>query len=162
MTWTTGTLGVALFGAVLAGAMMARAEGEAALDPLPWQDGAAVARGEALYAAHCAACHGAALEGEANWRVADEGGYLPAPPHNETGHTWHHPSPVLIDITRRGTAAVVGGGYRSRMPGFGEVLTDREILEVLAYVKSTWPERIRQIHTQRTEAYVAATGDRGL
>lgn len=42
-----------------------------------------------------------------------------------------------------GPAAVVGGGYQSDMPGFGNVLTDEEIRAVLAFIKSTWPERER-------------------
>ena len=27
---------------------------------------------------------------------------LPAPPHNETGHTWHHPDEMLFAITKYG------------------------------------------------------------
>ncbi|WP_292662015.1 hypothetical protein [Mesorhizobium sp.] len=42
-----------------------------------------------------------------------------------------------------GPAAVVGGSYQSDMPGFGNVLTDEEIRAVLAFIKSTWPERER-------------------
>jgi mono/diheme cytochrome c family protein len=50
---------------------------------------------------------------------------------------------VLFRITRDGTAAVVGGGYESDMPGFRGVLSDAEIRAVLAFIKSTWPERER-------------------
>jgi mono/diheme cytochrome c family protein len=71
---------------------------------------------------------------------------LPAPPHDASGHTWHHPDRVLFDITKRGTAAVVGGGYESGMPGFGGTLTDAEIRATLAYIKSTWPRRVRETH----------------
>lgn len=42
-----------------------------------------------------------------------------------------------------GTAAIVGGGYESDMPGFADVLSDAEIRAVLAYIKSTWPEQER-------------------
>lgn len=114
----------------------------------PFDDPAAVARGEEIYTAQCAACHGAALEGQPDWRSPAANGRLPAPPHDETGHTWHHPDPQLFLITKYGTAALVGGNYESDMPGFEDVLSDQEILEVLAYIKSTWPENIRARHTE--------------
>ena len=49
-----------------------------------------VALGASVYAQHCAACHGRELEGEPNWRRRKADGTLPAPPHDATGHTWHH------------------------------------------------------------------------
>ena len=57
---------------------------------------AVVNLGKAIYAENCASCHGVVLEGQANWRQRDAEGYLPAPPHDETGHTWHHPDPYLF------------------------------------------------------------------
>ena len=112
----------------------------------PYTDSDAVARGETLYGEYCAACHGADLSGEADWRVPDDQGYLPAPPHDATGHTWHHPDAQLFAITRHGTAALVGNGYKSRMEGFGDTLSDDDILAVLAYIKSTWPPGIIARH----------------
>jgi mono/diheme cytochrome c family protein len=100
-------------------------------------------RGATLYAEHCAACHGRQLEGQRDWRSPLASGRLPAPPHDASGHTWHHSDAVLFRIVKQGTAAVVGGGYESDMRGFGDVLTDAEIRAVLAYIKSTWPERER-------------------
>ena len=50
------------------------------------KDSAIVDLGKVIYAEHCASCHGVFLEGQANWRQRDAGGYLPAPPHDETGH----------------------------------------------------------------------------
>lgn len=67
----------------------------------------------------------------------------PAPPHDVGGHTWHHADDLLLRIVRDGTAAVVGGGYESDMPGFGGLLSDAGITAVLAFIKSTWPERER-------------------
>lgn len=113
---------------------------------LPYEDPARVANGAQIYAEYCAACHGADLEGAPNWREPDADGRMPAPPHDASGHTWHHADPLLVDIVTRGTEAVVGGGYRSDMMGFGEVLTEDEILDVLAYIKSTWPREILEIH----------------
>ena len=97
--------------------------------------------GRQLYVAHCASCHGANLEGQANWQTRRPDGKLPAPPHDATGHTWHHADAQLLAIIRRGTAAVVGGGYESDMPGFAGILSDAESAAVLDFIKSTWPQR---------------------
>lgn len=117
---------------------------------LPYDHPDAVARGALLYAENCASCHGADLSGQegVDWRLRDAGGYLPAPPHDETGHTWHHPDEMLVAITTHGTEALIGGDYRSNMIGFGEVLSAQEILDVLAYIKSTWPARVIEIHDE--------------
>lgn len=110
------------------------------------------AAGEALYRQHCASCHGADLAGEADWRERDADGYLPAPPHDETGHTWHHPTGQLFQITKFGTETLVGDGYKSNMGGFGDILSDEEIHAVLAFIKSTWPSRIIERHDQMDAA----------
>ncbi|MGA0542950.1 c-type cytochrome [Neotabrizicola sp. VNH66] len=102
-----------------------------------------IEQGRQVYADQCASCHGADLKGQPDWRSPLPSGRLPAPPHDESGHTWHHADEVLLRIVREGTAAVVGGGYESDMPGFADVLSDAEIRAVLAYIKSTWPERER-------------------
>lgn len=109
-----------------------------------------LARGEAVYAVACAACHGANLQGEANWRSPGPDGRLPAPPHDASGHTWHHADRVLMDITMRGTAAVVGGGYESNMPGFGDAYSEEELRDVLEGIKTHWPERERTHQAQVT------------
>lgn len=101
-------------------------------------------RGAEIYAANCAACHGVKLEGQPDWMRRLPSGRLPAPPHDGSGHTWHHSDGVLFRITKEGSAAVVGGGYESDMPGFNEVLSDNEIRAVLDFIKSTWPERERK------------------
>ena len=108
--------------------------------------------GERLYQENCASCHGANLEGQPDWRSRLPNGMLPAPPHDASGHTWHHTDRVLVDIVKRGTAAIVGNGYESDMPGFGEVLTDEEITAIIDYIKSTWPDQIRAAQESRTIA----------
>ncbi len=114
-----------------------------------------LALGRGVYQAHCAACHGADLEGQPNWRKRGADGLLPAPPHDETGHTWHHSDSQLFAMTKHGTAALVGPGYETTMTGFGEVLSDTEIRAVLAYIKSRWPETIRR---RQAEATARAAG----
>ncbi|PKP75325.1 MAG: cytochrome C [Alphaproteobacteria bacterium HGW-Alphaproteobacteria-6] len=110
-----------------------------------------IAQGRQVYADHCAACHGADLEGQADWRSPLASGRLPAPPHDATGHSWHHPDDVLARIIRDGTAAVVGGGYQSDMPGFADRLDEAAIGAVLAYIKSTWPERERRYQERASQ-----------
>lgn len=117
------------------------------------ENAATIALGRTIYDAQCAACHGAKLEGQPDWQMPLPSGRLPAPPHDATGHTWHHPDDILFRIVKEGTAAIVGGGYESDMPGFADVLSDAEIRAVLAYIKSTWPERER--------SYQAETSARG-
>jgi mono/diheme cytochrome c family protein len=102
-----------------------------------------IAQGRSVYAAQCSTCHGADLEGQPDWRSPLPSGRLSAPPHDASGHTWHHSDDVLFRIVKEGTAAIVGGGYESDMPGFADVLSDAEIRAALAYIKSNWPERER-------------------
>ncbi|RSK32311.1 c-type cytochrome [Rhodovulum iodosum] len=115
-----------------------------------------LARGQAIYAQACASCHGAALEGQIDWRSRGPDGRLPAPPHDATGHTWHHSDRVLLDITMRGTAAVVGGGYESNMPGFADIYSEDELRDVLEWIKTQWPERERVHQAQVTARDEAA------
>jgi mono/diheme cytochrome c family protein len=96
-----------------------------------------------LYGVHCAACHGKRLEGQANWRSALPAGGLPAPPHDASGHTWHHPDRLLFDYTKKGGQAMAPKSFKSNMPGFGATLPDRDIWAILSYIKSQWPADIR-------------------
>lgn len=117
-------------------------EGKSAADP---DDSRQVATGKAAYDRHCAACHGTKLEGQPNWREKLPNGRLPAPPHDASGHTWHHPDAVLFGITKHGLVPgrYAPPKYESDMPAFAGTLTDEEIWAVLAYVKSAWPAGIR-------------------
>lgn len=98
--------------------------------------------GAKLYAQHCGACHGMKLEGQPNWRQRQANGRLPAPPHDESGHTWHHPPHVLFGITKLGLVPPFApAGYQSDMPAFAGTLSDDEIRSVLAYIESHWTSR---------------------
>lgn len=122
---------------------------------LPWQDADAVALGETLYGEHCAACHGADLEGQEDWQIRLANGRMPAPPHDETGHTWHHPDALLFAITAYGSEAVIGGGYESDMAGFIDVIGEDGVLAVLGYIKSTWPDDVLDLHEQVNARYAS-------
>lgn len=114
--------------------------GEAALAQTPDQQ--TLLEGQALYSTNCASCHGANLEGQPDWRRRLDTGRMPAPPHDASGHTWHHSYDDLFAITKGGVGAVVPG-YESDMPAFAETLSDTEIRAILDYIISTWPPRQR-------------------
>ncbi len=107
-----------------------------------------VALGKNVYGENCADCHGKNLEGQPNWRVRTADGPLPPPPHDVTGHTWHHPDQILLEITARGGQATAPAGFISGMPAFGEILSDDEILAVLAFIKTKWPMDVRKRQAQ--------------
>lgn len=112
-------------------------------------DSTQVSLGQSVYTRHCASCHGGNLEGQPNWRQRRLDGRLPAPPHDETGHTWHHPDAHLFAITKHGIKPPLAPeGYESDMRAFNDVLSDEEIWAVLSYIKSTWPPGIRQRQEQ--------------
>lgn len=105
--------------------------------------------GTRLYSEHCASCHGISLEGQANWKARRPDGKLPAPPHDASGHTWHHSDKQLITIIRDGLATIVPG-YVTDMPAYGSVLSDAEIRAILQYIKDEWPERERAYQSARS------------
>ncbi len=111
-------------------------------------DTAVIEAGARIYAESCAACHGSRLEGQPGWRSRNAAGRLPAPPHDETGHTWHHPTKALFEITKYGVARFAGPGYQSDMPAFEGRLTDDEIRAVLIYIRAQWPDDIRKVHAE--------------
>lgn len=104
----------------------------------------ALMEGENIYKVECASCHGAKLEGQPDWRTRRPDGKLPAPPHDASGHTWHHPMAQLVAITKFGMAPPnAPEGYVSDMPAFAGKLSDRQIENVLAWIESQWPAEIR-------------------
>jgi mono/diheme cytochrome c family protein len=104
---------------------------------------AQVETGKRIYALTCASCHGISLEGQANWQRRLPSGRLPAPPHDASGHTWHHTDEVLFRITKYGAGAYLAGP-QTDMPAFNERLTDEQIASALAFIKSTWPAELRE------------------
>lgn len=121
---------------------------------------AVVTLGEAVYAAQCASCHGAALEGEADWKAQNEDGSFRAPPHDASGHTWHHGDETLMEAIRLGGARFDGVsiGGTSNMPAFAEVLSEEEMVAVLAFIKSTWPADLRGFQAEATAREAGPAG----
>jgi mono/diheme cytochrome c family protein len=93
-----------------------------------------------VYERECAACHGLRGEGQPNWQVPLPDGSLPAPPHDTSGHTWHHSDALLTEIILKGGVIFLP---QSKMPGYQQTLTRQEIAAVLAYIKTWWgPEEL--------------------
>lgn len=129
---------------VLLAALVGCGKDTATTDPV------ALMEGQAIYRTECASCHGAKLEGQADWRIRKADGKLPAPPHDGSGHTWHHPMEQLFAITKFGLVPPnAPPAYLSDMPAFGGKLNDRQIERVLAYIESQWPAEIRAQRAER-------------
>jgi mono/diheme cytochrome c family protein len=112
--------------------------------------GTASLDGAALYATYCAACHGANLEGQPEWRKRRPDGRLPAPPHDATGHTWHHSEQQLFDITKHGLLPPnAPPDYATDMPAFKGTLSDAEIRAVLAWIAAQWTEEVHKMRQER-------------
>ena len=138
-------VGIAIAVAILSGLVLSGSNG--------FGQNSTIAVGQDLYAENCASCHGANLEGQPDWRSKGPDGKLPAPPHDQTGHTWHHGDTLLFDYTKFGGTELMkrqGIDFDSGMPGFGDILSDDEIRSILSFIKSTWPERERRIQAERS------------
>ncbi len=137
------TGGLALAGITAAIVVAQPSEAVGLLTP---DDAEVVAMGKNIYADQCAACHGTRLEGQPNWRTRGKDGLLPAPPHDATGHTWHHEDETLFTLTKYGLAGLMENAPPSGMPVYEGVLSDEEIIAVLSFIKSTWPNDLREYH----------------
>ena len=108
-----------------------------------------------IYNQSCAVCHGRNFEGQANWRSRNAAGLLPAPPHDETGHTWHHPDEILFNLVKFGPGYNLDG-YQSAMRGYQGILSDEEIRAVNSYIASKWPNEVLQTQSQANARYEAS------
>ncbi len=144
-----GVVGVVIIGAAAVLYSTIRPSGPAFIDPA---DQSLVMQGKAIYANNCAACHGEALQGQPNWRERMSNGRLPAPPHDKSGHTWHHPDAMLVDMVKNGLVPgkTAPPGYVSDMPAYRDILSDQQIIAVLTYIKSTWPPKVLEAQKEVT------------
>ncbi|HEX9180499.1 MAG TPA: cytochrome c [Burkholderiales bacterium] len=107
-----------------------------------------VARGEGLYNSHCAVCHGLRGSGlPGDWRKTGPEGKYPPPPLDDSAHAWHHPTEVLRRVILKGSPPGMGN-----MPAWEGKLTERQIDDVVAYIKSLWSDEVyarwQQIESQ--------------
>jgi mono/diheme cytochrome c family protein len=130
---------------------------ESAVPPLPTLDTVQVERGRALYVQYCTDCHGARAEGAPGWPTPVADGLPPAPPHDDSGHTWHHPDRVLDGTIRVGMGDPLRPALPLRMPAFGDQISDADIRAVIVYFKSLWTEEHRRYQMKETEKDFAPT-----
>ncbi|BCE00583.1 c-type cytochrome [Marinicellulosiphila megalodicopiae] len=101
-------------------------------------------KGKAIYNQLCIGCHLKDGIGTENWQESlDEGGY-PPPPLNGTAHTWHHPLGQLHEVIKYGLIE-----YGSSMPAWGAVLSDDQILDLIASFQSYWSDETYQSWLER-------------
>jgi S-disulfanyl-L-cysteine oxidoreductase SoxD len=106
-------------------------------------DREAVSLGKKIYMGHCASCHGRNLQGQPLWQLIDEYVGRRAPAHDETGHTWQHSDEDIFHMIKYGRFPSAPAGVVSFMPSAEGVLSDREILAVMAFIKARWPIGLR-------------------
>lgn len=117
--------------------------GAAVAGKIPAPDGEQLAAGRAVYLGYCASCHGENGEGQENWQRRDENGELPAPPHDASGHSWRHSDDMLYRMISRGWRDPFNRTERLTMPAFGAMLSEQEIRDVIAYLKTLWTDEQR-------------------
>jgi S-disulfanyl-L-cysteine oxidoreductase SoxD len=106
-------------------------------------DPAMVRFGRKIYMGHCASCHGRNLQGQPLWQLSDEYVGRRAPAHDETGHTWQHSDEDIFHMIKYGRFPLAPTGIVSYMPPAEGVLSDHEILDVMAFIKARWPIGLR-------------------
>lgn len=124
-----------------------------AVPPVPTLSPTGIARGRDLYTQYCASCHGTQLEGALNWKKPLANGSFPPPPHDDSGHTWHHPDFLLLQIMSEGGKPL----YDGVMPGFAAQLTQEDMRAILEFLKSHWSHKSREYQWWVTNTYPTPT-----
>ena len=93
----------------------------------------AAQRGAKLYKNFCQSCHGERGAGELvyPWNIGKPG-YFPAPALDDSQHAWHHSDEDLVKLIREGSP---------RTPAWKNNLSDKNIRDIVAYMKSLWGAR---------------------
>ncbi|MDH5513301.1 MAG: cytochrome c [Gammaproteobacteria bacterium] len=99
-------------------------------------DQQAALRGAKLYKSFCQSCHGERGVGETvyPWNVGKPG-YFPAPALDDSQHAWHHSDEDLLEFIREGSPRT------PLMPAWKKNLSDKNIRDIIAYMKSLWSPR---------------------
>ena len=105
-----------------------------------WYTKEQISLGKEVFLKNCASCHGQKAEKTVEWRKTLPDGSYPPPPLNDKAHAWHHPKWQLMKIINNGGAA-----YGGKMPGFKDVLTEKEKEASIAYFQSFWGDEFYKI-----------------
>ena len=103
-----------------------------------------LATGAKLYATYCQSCHG---DRQGNRTIPGTS------PHNEKGHTWHHPDIQLKEWTLNGKP-----GFPQHMPTFKGILTKKDVEAILTLIKTWWTPEQREIQADISRRYEEAIG----
>jgi len=130
--------------------------GDPQRDGQPWQYQAVSAAtrlqapGAHTYVTVCASCHGLEGRGQAEWM----------PPLAGATSALAKETASAINITLNGSQRVVTAGVPDayRMPAFREQLSDREIADVLSFVRSTWGNHGGAVQAQEVAKLREHTG----
>ena len=109
-----------------------------------WFNQSVVDYGAPIFQQNCAVCHGVNAEGTKEWRKTDANGNYPPPPLDGSAHAWHHSIPQLARSIKEGGIKL--GGV---MPAFGDKLSDQDVLAVIAYFQSKWPDEVYKVWHDR-------------
>jgi mono/diheme cytochrome c family protein len=106
-------------------------------------------QGQVDYNTYCGHCHGYNGEGQIGdiLQTARQQGMRPVPPHNADGNTWRYAEQLLVRVIKEGLPNPLD---QFPMPPFAEVLTDEQIVGILAYIKLWWTDDQRAFHQQVT------------
>lgn len=132
-----------LAASLLAGLTLAACEPIGTADAPPDRnlDPMQVGRGQVVYAENCAVCHGTEGQGQpGDWRIRDADGRFPPPPLDDSAHAWHHPTADLLEMIRDGSP-----GGQGNMPAWKGKLSEQEMQDVVAYIKSLWPDEVYRL-----------------
>jgi len=96
----------------------------------------AVIRGAKIYQNNCQSCHGQRGIGEPvyPWNLGKRD-YFPAPALDDSQHAWHHSDEDLVKFILNGSPRT------SRMPAWRGTLSERNVRDVVSYMKSLWSRR---------------------
>jgi mono/diheme cytochrome c family protein len=124
-------------------------------EPRPAQ----VTRGAALFAQHCARCHGSQGVGQDPhnpFGSADPARGFVAPALDGQGHCSYHAPAELFALIKQGT-----GIKGSPMPAWGAQLADGDIKAIIAYLFWLWPHGIQRLYAARNHEPLRALLDSG-
>jgi mono/diheme cytochrome c family protein len=114
--------------------------------------------GKRVYAANCASCHGRSLQGQPLWQLADRDSSRRAPALDQTGHSWLRADDDLFRIAKFG-GLWPAPNAPGAMPAFGAVLSDGELLAVVAFIKARWPFGMRVAQSVFNPGYAGMPRD---
>ena len=98
-------------------------------------DTVVVALGRTVYGENLCCVPRCRIKGQSDWEQPGSDGLMLAPPHHETGDTWHHKDALLFALTKNGVTSMLGPNstYKSAMPAYAGILSDEEIVAALSY-----------------------------